>query len=145
MESFAAILNILSIIVAKLSTLDACRNPGYTSGNSKTWTKGNMKSLQHAKSAKWEECKTKTLQRAKFQHEIWQYIKECNTNESATWKYFYTKKSNMEMVQYEKIAAWKERNMKNINCHSKLRKKCTIIHKRTVRWWTVIHRYNTCG
>ena len=35
----------------------------------------NRKKLQHVKSAKGEECKTKTLQRVKAQHEIVQYIK----------------------------------------------------------------------
>ena len=69
------------INVAKLSILDVCGGPGYTSGNSATWIKCKKKKLQNAKSAKEEECKTKTLQWVKVQHEIEQYIKK-----SATWK-----------------------------------------------------------
>ena len=75
----------------------------------------NRKKLQHAKSATGEECKTKTLQRVKVQHEIVQYIK-CNMKRlmhkkvphrnGAVWK-----KCNMKTVQHEESATWK-----NINC-----------------------------
>ena len=69
-------LTTFLINVAKLSILDVCGGPGYTSGNSATWIKCKKKKLQNAKSAKEEECKTKTLQWIKVQHEIEQYIKK---------------------------------------------------------------------
>ena len=37
--------------------------------------------LQHAKTATGEECKTKTLQRVKMQHEIYQFIKRVQHEE----------------------------------------------------------------
>ena len=75
--------------------------------------KVQQEKLQHAKSATGEECKTKTWQLVKVQHEIEQYIKkECNRKKSVAWKDYYTKKCNMEMVQYDKSENWKEFNMK---------------------------------
>ena len=61
-----------------------------------------MKKLQHAKSARGEKCKTKTLQRVKVQHEIVPSIKRMK--KSATCKDFYIKKCNMQMMEYEKSA-----------------------------------------
>ena len=52
--------------------------------------KRNRKKSQNAKSATGEECKTKTLQGVKVQHEIVKYIKrrkkEIHTKKRATWK-----------------------------------------------------------
>ena len=56
------------------------------------------KKMQHAKSVTGEECKTKTLQRVKVQHEIEQYLKGVQ-HESASWKDYYIEKCRMEMVQ----------------------------------------------
>ena len=53
--------------------------------------------IQHTKSARGEESKTKTLQRVKVQHEIVRYIKRVQH-----------KKVQLEMVQYEKC------NMKRV-------------------------------
>ena len=77
-------LTALLVVAAKLSILDVCGCPGYTSGNSATWKKINRIKLQHAKSATGEECKTKTLQRLKVQHEIVQYIKRVQHENSVT-------------------------------------------------------------
>ena len=92
------------IIIAKLSIWDVCEAPGYTSGNSVTWTKCNTIQLQHVKSATREEWKTKTFQSVKLQHEIEQYIKRVQKEKKAIWKNYCTKKCNMVMVQYGKSA-----------------------------------------
>ena len=49
--------------------------------------------LQNVKSGTGEECKTKTLQHVKMQHEIVQYIKRVQ----------HEKKFSIEMLQYEKV------------------------------------------
>ena len=68
-----------------------------------------MKTLHTCKSATWNSTIHK---------------KECNTKKSATWKDYYTRKCNMEMVQYEETATWK-----NINFLREIWKKCTrIVH-----------------
>ena len=56
--------------------------------------------LQHVKTATGEECKTK---RVKMQYEIDQFIKRVQHEKSATLKYYYTKKCNMEILQYKKV------------------------------------------
>ena len=72
----------------------------------------SQEKLQHAYSTTREECKTRTLQRAKVQHEMPQYIKTVEHEKSTTWKDYSTKMCNMEMVQSAKSATWKEYNMK---------------------------------
>ena len=73
-----------------------------------------MKRLQHAKSARREECKAKTLQRVKVQHEMVQYIKrvlhekKCNMKRRLHKKVQYEDYTKMKIVQYEKC------NMKKV-------------------------------
>ena len=55
--------------------------------------KVQQEKLQHAKSATREECKTKTLQRVKEQHEIEQYIKRVQ----------HEKKCNMKRLLHKKV------------------------------------------
>ena len=50
-------------------------------------------------------CKSATWNRAIHK-------KSATRKESAAWKDYYIKECNMEMVQYEKSATWKECNMK---------------------------------
>ena len=74
------------------------------------------------KSATGEECKTKTSQRIKMQHQTERYIKRVQhekrynvkrlLKKSATWKWRSKRK-----VQHEKNAT-----RKKINCHSEIRK-----------------------
>ena len=59
--------------------------------------------MQHAKGATGEECKRKTLQRVKVQHEILQYIKRVQREKKGN-KDYCTKSCNIEMVQYEESA-----------------------------------------
>ena len=59
--------------------------------------------LQHLYCVTEEEYKMKTFQRVKVGHEIVQYIKRVQHEKSTAWKDYYTKKCNMEMVQYEKV------------------------------------------
>ena len=75
MESFATMFNGFVNYCCKAFHLVLCGGPGYTSGNSVTWTQCNRKKLQYPKSARGEECETKTLQGVKEQHEIVQNIK----------------------------------------------------------------------
>ena len=99
------------------------------------WQQCNMNKVELEKIATGEECKTKTLQQVKMQHEIVQYIKrvqhekKCSMKRSqhkkvqhgnvAVWK-----KCNIKRVEHEKSATWK-----NINCHSEIPKKCTrMVH-----------------
>ena len=71
------------------------------------------------------------MQRIKVQHEIVQYIKRVQHGKSATWKNYYRKNWNMEMVLYEKkcnmirVQHEKSATWKIINCHGEIRKKCT--------------------
>ena len=125
----------LLIFVAKLSILDICRGPSYTSGISGTWTNCRKKILQHAQTATREEWKMKSLHGVKVQHQIVQYIKGVQHEKKCNMKILlykhcnmqmvpYEKKSNMKRAQYGKSATWK-----NINCHNEIRKKCTrIVH-----------------
>ena len=77
MEGFAAVFNgFVNYYCCKALHLRCLGATGYTSRNSAivTLVKCNRKKLQHAKSLTGEECKTKTLQSVKVQHEK-QYIK----------------------------------------------------------------------
>ena len=65
--------------------------------------------MQHAKSATGAECKTKTLQRVKVKHEIEQYLKRVQHEDTVQHEKITTQKSttynwcNMKKVQHEKI------------------------------------------
>ena len=50
--------------------------------------KVQQEKVQNAKSAKGEECKTKTLQRVKVQHEIVQYINRVQHEKKSNMKRF---------------------------------------------------------
>ena len=62
------------------------------------------KKVQYAKSATGEECKSKTLQRVKVQHEIYKYIKRLYIKKSATRK----------KIQNENCAIWGKCNIENV-------------------------------
>ena len=86
-------LTTLLIITAKLTMLDVCGAPGYTSGDSTILTKGSRKKKkENVNSATGEESKTNILQRVKVRHEIEQYIKRVQ----------HERTCNIKMVQYEK-------------------------------------------
>ena len=92
-----------------------------------SFTLGN---LHHAKSATGEECKMKTLQRVKVQHEIVQYIKRVQQE-----KDYYTKKCNMEMVQYKK---GQHEKITDVNS-----KRCTLVYSKIILHivlWCVIYK-----
>ena len=101
----------LLIIVAKLSILDICEAPGYTNENDATWIKCNRKILKHVKSATGEECKTKTMQSVKVQHEILQYIKSVQHEKKCIAKSLLHKKVPHGNGAVWKSATWKDCSM----------------------------------
>ena len=118
MGSFATIFN--GFVSYCFEALHLCGDPGYTSGNSAKFNKVQQKKLQHAKSATGIECKTKTLQPVKVQHEIEQCIKRVQHEKKCNMKRLLYKK-----VQHKKSATSKKCNIKNY--HNEIRKKCTRI------------------
>ena len=65
--------------------------------------------MQHAKITTGEECKTKTLERVKVQHEIEQFIKRMQLE----------KKCNMKTLIYKKVqhgAVWKWCSVEMVQC-----------------------------
>ena len=72
--------------------------------------KVQQEKVQNAKGAKGEECKTKTLQRVKVQHEIVQYINRVQ----------HEKKKQHEKILHKKVqrgnrAVWKKCNIKRVH------------------------------
>ena len=79
--------------------------------------------MQQEKIATCEKCNRQRMQieniaTCKMKYEIEQYLKRVqHEKKSATWKDYYIKKCNMEMVQHKKVqheksATWKKCNLK---------------------------------